>query len=187
MCSPPGAHTARARAGPPSVSVGGDKLLRVPGLLGRREPSQPNTCPDSAPGAAGPGVPPLPLSGAVSPLTPRRTASAENPVCCAQESRDTRWDGPGSGCAKGGDLVAPAAASWGPRGPGGQHSPPWCRGRMPLCICPHLRPGRREEVWKPCAHWVLAGRVNVPRCPEWPRARWWCSVARRKRHCFSKR
>lgn len=50
--------------------------------------------------------------------TPGAAGLAPKPGAAAPwESRDACWDGPGSGCAKGGDLVAPVAAPRGPRGP----------------------------------------------------------------------
>lgn len=73
------------------MGVGGDKLQPVPALPGRREPSQPNTCADAAPGPAGPGVPPLRLPPAV-PRDPRRRSArlASRTWGAAPSSHETR-------------------------------------------------------------------------------------------------
>lgn len=108
----------------PSVVVGARTLQPRQGLLRRRWRSQPSNCPDAA----------LTLSRAVS------RARREGWGGCARESRDARWDGPRSACATGVDLVAPAAAPRGPRGPGGQPHAPWC-GRESRSAFPRT-PGR---------------------------------------------
>lgn len=83
VCPPPGAPALSA-GGRASVGVGGDKLQPVPGLPGRREPSQTDTCADAEPGPAGPGVPPLRLPPAVPRDPRRRSARLEDRGCCAQ-------------------------------------------------------------------------------------------------------
>ena len=70
--------------------MGGDQLQTVPGLLGRREPSLSNTCPDAAPGVPGPGVPTsLAPSGSLSP-TPGAARLAPRTEASAPDSHETR-------------------------------------------------------------------------------------------------
>lgn len=69
----------------------------------------------NCPSAAGPGVPPLPLLQQLSRTVDAAGLSGGSGLL-RQESRDVLWNSPGSGCAKGGDLLAPAAASRARRG-----------------------------------------------------------------------
>lgn len=87
------------------------------------------------------------FSRAVSP-TPGAAGLAPKPGAAAPwESRDACWDGPGSGCAKGGDLVAPLAAPRGPRGPDTPHP------NSPRCV--------QGMHTRPCSSWKFGNRART--------------------------
>lgn len=107
---------------------------RGPGRAGRPAPSRRSARRERRPGCGRyPVLPASPARGGCRTLG-RRRARPEAGLL-REESRDAPWDGPGSGCAKGGDLLGLQPPS----------------GAQPARLCPGGCPPRsaRGEVWEP--------------------------------------